>query len=102
MRGMGQGATLALLLHFVLGPGLSAPALAQGPEENPAALGTCHEGQHLQVTLAMPREYFETEGSFRFEAKGDRKRQVCASYAVGTTYQLLSWLENGAVQAAAL
>jgi predicted acylesterase/phospholipase RssA len=74
-------------------------AAENGPDQ-------CDDGQHLQVTLGLPSEYLKEVPGYGQEpsmVKRDKTRmQACGVIAQGTTYQLLSWLENGALQAAVL
>ena len=58
----------------------------------------CGRGRHAQVTLALPEEY--QAGSESSRTRGGSS--VCGRIVFGSTYQVLSWLENGAVQAAVL
>ena len=95
MRKLAHGLSLALLLL-----GLSAPSPAQQNRYD-GAPRVC-AGRHLQVTLAMPSEYVAWSENFGYEKRAPSARQVCGSFAVGTPYQLVSWLENGGVQAAVL
>jgi predicted acylesterase/phospholipase RssA len=98
MRFTGQGATLALLVFWSC-----VASAALQPDKNQRRIPSpCDDKHHLQVTLGIPADYIEEEGGFRYETFGERPRQVCGAFAVGTPYQLLSWLENGAVQAAVL
>lgn len=59
-------------------------------------------GRHLQVALGLlagDRPLYE---SFQNEAVPGVKAEVCGAVAWGNEYELLSWLENGGVQAAVL
>src|SRR5262245_49583633 len=71
-----------------------------------AAEDQCEDGQHLHVTLGLPAEYLDAAPDFGQEPvnlQRDKTRlQVCGVIAPGNTYQLLSWLENGSLQAAVL
>jgi predicted acylesterase/phospholipase RssA len=95
MRSLAHGLSLALLLL-----GLSTPTLAQQNRYD-GAPRVC-AGRHLQVTLAIPSEYLAWSENFGYEKRVPSARQVCGSFAVGSPYQLVSWLENGGVQAAVL
>jgi predicted acylesterase/phospholipase RssA/protein-S-isoprenylcysteine O-methyltransferase Ste14 len=62
---------------------------------------SCEE-RHLQVALGLPasdREQFT--GAPRANSN-DNNTQVCAAISWGNAYELLSWLENGGIQAAVL
>src|SRR5687768_18529490 len=82
MRRLVQGWTLLLAL------------LAGGPAAAQSVLQACANKQHLQVTLGIPREYADAARKFGYEKVGENQRQVCGVVAIGTPYQLLSWLEN--------
>ncbi|HEV7606739.1 MAG TPA: patatin-like phospholipase family protein [Steroidobacteraceae bacterium] len=67
------------------------------------ATSTCAKDLHLQLTLALPAYYLDQNGRFNGEVRGaENAPQVCGAFALGSPYQLVSWLENGAVQAAVL
>jgi predicted acylesterase/phospholipase RssA len=91
MRRLVQGWTLLLLA-----------LLAGGPAAAQSVLQACANKQHLQVTLGIPREYANAARKFGYEKVGENQRQVCGVVALGTPYQLLSWMENGSLQAAVL
>src|SRR4030095_421557 len=58
---------------------------------------------HPMVTVGIPVAYANAaHGEIRYEKVGAHRNQVCALVAFGTPYQLVSWLENGSVQAAVL
>ena len=71
-----------------------------------AAEDQCEDGQHLNVTLGLPAEYLAAAPDFGQEPiipmRDQARLQVCGVIAPGNTYQLLSWLENGSLQAAVL
>jgi len=79
---------------------LGAPAAVLAADDQ------CDDGQHLHVTLGLPAEYLDAAPDFGHEAVNpsrDKGRlQACGVIAPGNTYQLLSWLENGSLQAAVL
>jgi predicted acylesterase/phospholipase RssA len=95
MRKLGQGATLALLLLC----GGSAFARLDYVDRSK---NLCADGKALQLTMGVPTEYLQFSRKFGYEKPGENVRQFCTSIATGSSYQLLSWLENGAIQAAIL
>src|SRR5688500_9539159 len=70
---------------------------------NIVATTKCENEQHLQVTIGLPADYLAALGRTAGQkAAIANVHQVCAAIAKGSPYQLLSWLENGSVQAAVL
>src|SRR6185295_7396630 len=100
MRHTRHGATLAILATLACGSAFGgSPAMQDDLAELPAP-DYC---AHPMVTVGIPREYANTRnGEFRYENRREHKNHVCAVVAFGTPYQLVSWLENGSVQAAVL
>ncbi|MEO8017037.1 MAG: patatin-like phospholipase family protein [Pseudomonadota bacterium] len=97
-------AALALLAVFCV-PAAFAADDAKAAEKASfyVATSTCAKDLHLQLTLALPAYYLAEDGRFDGETRGPESApQVCGAFAKGTPYQLVSWLENGAVQAAVL
>jgi predicted acylesterase/phospholipase RssA len=105
MRGLSQGAALTLAALM-----LSCAAVAAEPpsEIKPVYQGKappstrmvspCGVKRHVQITLALPNDYKDKLVSGR----GPGTVGVCVRLGYGSTYQVLSWLENGAVQAAVM
>src|SRR5919109_1597931 len=79
-------------------PSEVAPTYAPKRQPGEKPVSRCGEKRHVQVTLALPNDY-------RDRLVGGRAPGtvgICVRIGYGSTYQVLSWLENGAVQAAVL
>lgn len=66
----------------------------------PSRISPCGQKRHVQITLALPNDYKD-----RLVGGGGNRGgtvDVCVRVGYGSTYQVLSWLENGAVQAAVM
>lgn len=103
MRRVGQGvAVVAALLGGTLAANAAVDIRAQRAKADVIAADrqhdACGNGRHAQVTLALPNEYKDRAPA----AKRGGSSNVCGRIVYGSTYQVLSWLENGAVQAAVL
>jgi len=59
------------------------------------------DGEHVQVTLGLPIEYAPPKFRATLDAGPDAV-SLCASFAGGNPYELLSWLENGSLRAVVL
>jgi predicted acylesterase/phospholipase RssA len=91
--------TLAMLATL----GVSNGTASGGSQDELAYVTVRKYCTHPMVTVGIPLEYANAaRGQFRYERPGAHQNQVCAVVAFGTPYQLVSWLENGSVQAAVL
>lgn len=98
MRGFSQGAalTLALLVLSCAATAAEAPAGSRRMTEPPEQ--SCPPGRVPLITLALPEDYRDK----LIRARAPGTFDVCVTLDYGSTYQVLSWLENGAVQAAVM
>jgi predicted acylesterase/phospholipase RssA len=101
MRGFRKAALVVAAVGLPLA-GVAGEA-PNSRNSNIVATTTCENEQHLQVTIGLPADYLTVLGREAGQkAAIAQVHKVCAAVATGSPYQLLSWLENGAVQAAVL
>jgi predicted acylesterase/phospholipase RssA len=77
----------------------AAIAVQSGTQQ--AANLQCRE-RHVQVALGLPAEDQSLRASFENGTAVAGQAEYCGAIAWGSDYELLSWLENGGVQAAVL
>ncbi len=95
-----------LLWPLLVGTGLvqaqqSAVPAQQVASQADATTLQC-TGRHVQVALGLLAGDRRLYDSFQTQAAPESQAQVCGAIAWGNEYELLSWLENGGVQAAVL
>jgi hypothetical protein len=102
MRRLAQGLAFTLAALCCSGAATAEMAADDVRQANILAMekrsSPCGGSRHAQVTLALPDEY-QAQAS---DIQRTRGTSVCGRIVYGSTYQVLSWLENGAVQAAVL
>lgn len=97
------GLCVLIMAVYMLGgtPIVAAAMLPQTQRGSAPEQLSCLESKRLQVTLGLPPEY-EMPDPYDGTGAPSTLSQLCVSVTTGNAYELLSWLENGSLQAAVL